>query len=123
MAETIPLRDAIRALRVEIVEAAEEASTQAVRFELGPVELEFHVVAKTEKSSDAKLSAKIGFHILSAEAGVSNGGKSADERTQRVKLVLNPVLVNIAGLRSKLEIGRSEARSRKQAPKRTLDRS
>jgi hypothetical protein len=98
MSETIPLRDAIRALRVELLEAVEEASTQAVRFELGTVELEFQVVARREKEGKAK----IGFHIFGAEASIGRG----DERTQTVKLVLNPVLLGANGGRSKLDISR-----------------
>jgi len=102
MSETIPLRDAIRALRVEILEAVEEASTQALRFELGPVELQFHVVAKTTGGGKAK----IGFHIFGAEASIGGSG----ERTQTVKLVLNPVLVGVEGQRSKLDVGRRRRR-------------
>src|SRR4051812_21669092 len=101
--ETVPLGDAIRALRVEIMEAADDASTQAVRFELGPIELEFQVVAKQEKGRETKL----GFHILAANATVGGSGKGANEHTQKVKLVLNPVFVRMDGGRSKLEIGRS----------------
>src|SRR5437667_2258436 len=102
MPETIPLRDAIRALRAEILEAAEEASTQDVRFELGPVELQFQVVARTTGGAKAK----IGFHIFGAEASIGGSG----ERTQIVKLVLNPVLLGTDGGRSKLEVGRPRAR-------------
>lgn len=122
MLETVPLRDAIRALRVEIMEAAEDASTQAVRFELGPIELEFQVVAKKEKGGDAKISSKIGFYVLSAEATIGGSGKGADERMQKVKLVLNPVVVDRAGGRSKLEIGREEQSEVEQSAKSTLDR-
>jgi hypothetical protein len=43
--ETIPLRDAIGVLRSEILAARQDASTEEVRFELGPIEMEFQVVA------------------------------------------------------------------------------
>jgi hypothetical protein len=99
---TIPLRDAIRALRVEIMAAAEDSSTQALRFELGPVEMEFQVVARKETGGEAKL----GFHIFAAEATLGGSGKGSDERTQKVKLVLGPVVVGMTGERSKLEIER-----------------
>jgi hypothetical protein len=105
MSETVPLRDAIRALRVELLEAVEDASTQAVRFELGTIELEFQVVARREKEGKAK----IGFHIFGAEASVGGTGGRGDERTQTVKLVLNPVLLGTDGGRSKLDIGRRRA--------------
>jgi hypothetical protein len=116
--ETLPLRDAIRALRVEIMEAAEDASNQAVRFEMGPIEMEFQVVAKREKGLDAK----IGFHIFAAEATLGGSGKGADERTQKVKLVLNPVLVDAEGMRSKLEIGRDDHPEPQEPQKSTLER-
>ena len=102
MSDTIPLRDAIRALRVELLEAVEEASTQVVRFELGSVELEFQVVARREGEGKAK----IGFHIFGAEASIGGTGGRSDERTQTVKLVMNPVLLGTGGGRSKLDIGR-----------------
>ncbi len=114
--ETVPLRDAIRALRTEIMEAAEEASSQPVRFELGSIEMEFQVVAKKEKAGDAKFS----FHILGAEAAIGGSGRGADERTQKVKLVLSPVLEKMDGGRSKVEIGRSQ--EPRQSQKSTLER-
>ena len=43
--ETIPLRDAIRVLRSEILAARKGASTEEVKFELGPIEMEYQVVA------------------------------------------------------------------------------
>src|ERR1700742_432075 len=88
MDQTIPLRDAVRALRVEIMRAAEDASTQAVRFEVNAIEMEFQVVAKREGGGEAKL----GFHIFAADASVGASGKLASEQTQKVKFVLNPVL-------------------------------
>ncbi len=116
--DTIPLRDAIRMLRGEIIAAAEDASTQAVRFELGPIEMEFQVVAKKEQEGEAKL----GFHIFVAEATVGGSGKGADERTQKVKFVLNPVLVDMAGRRSKLEIAREDQPEQGRSSKHTMER-
>jgi hypothetical protein len=56
----------------------EEASTREVRFELGPIELEFQVVAK----KDGGVDAKVGFHIFVAEATVAGSGRGAGERMQ-----------------------------------------
>jgi len=56
-----------------------------------------------------KGKAKIGFHIFGAEASVGGTGGRGDERTQTVKLVLNPVLLGTDGGRSKLDIGRRRA--------------
>jgi hypothetical protein len=94
---TIPLRDALRALRAEVVEAANEASNENVRFDLESIELEFQVVATTEIGADAKVGAKIDFHIFSADATLGTGGKGVDERMQNVKIVLTPALVTPGG--------------------------
>ena len=101
--DTIRLRDAVEALRGEIMQAAEAASTQTIRFELGSIEMEFQVVAKREGGGEAKL----GFHIFTADASIGGSGKLASESTQKVKLVLNPVSVDHAsGERRKLDISR-----------------
>jgi hypothetical protein len=60
--DTIPLRDATRAFRAEVLEAARK---------LQPIGGE----------------AKLGFHIFAAEASLGGSCKSADERTQKVKLL------------------------------------
>ena len=116
--DTIPLRDAIRGLRGEIMAAAEDASTQAVRFELGPIEMEFQVVVKKEKGGEAKLD----FHIFAADATLGGSGKGADERTQKVKFVLNPVLIDMAGRRSKFEIAREDQPEQSLASEHTAGR-
>jgi hypothetical protein len=120
--ETIPLRDTIQALRAEIMQAAEAASTQSVRFELGSIEMEFQIVVKREGGGEAKL----GFHILAADTALSGSGKVASEGTQKVKFVLNPVLVDMKGQRTKLEISRNNdpgaAPYHDQSSKHTLGR-
>jgi hypothetical protein len=116
--ETIPLRDAIRGLRSEIVAAREEASTEEVRFELGPIEMEFQVVARKEVGGEAKL----GFHIFVAEATLGGSGKGADERTQKVKFVLNPISVDASGQQSKLAIARRDRAEQGPPPEHTLER-
>ena len=117
--DTIPLRDVIRVLRSEIIAAAEDASTQAVRFDLGPIEMEFQVVVKKELGGEAKL----GFHIFVADATVGGSGKGAAERTQKVKFVLNPVLVDMVGeRRSKLEIAREDQPEQGRSSKHTIER-
>ena len=119
--ETIRLRDAMQALRGEIMQAAEAASTQSVRFELSSIEMEFQVVAKREGGAEAKL----GFHIFAADATLGGSGKIADERTQKVKIVLNPFQVDMKGNRTKLDISRDNegtASSDEQTAKRTLER-
>ena len=82
-----------------------------MRFELGQIELEFQVVAKAEKSVDGKLGGKINFHIFSIDASVGGTGKLADERTQRVKFVLTPTVVDPkSGQKRRQEISRRKSR-------------
>jgi hypothetical protein len=117
--DTIPLRDAILALRGEIVAAAKDASTQEVRFELGPIEMEFQVVARKEIGGEAKL----GFHIFGAEASLGGSGKGANEQTQKVKFVLDPFLIDMkTGRRSKLAIARKHQREQSERSEHTLER-
>lgn len=82
----IPLADAIRALRAELMEAVEDGRTSDLRFELGPVELEFNAVVSREGAAGGK----IGFKLFGQGAEVNLGGKIADQQVQRIKLVLTP---------------------------------
>jgi len=100
--DTIPLRDAIRTLRAEILSATEDAANQALRFQMGPIEMEFQVVAKREIGGDAKLS----FHIFVADASVGGSGKGANEQTQKVKFTLTPVILDPEGNETSVQIGR-----------------
>jgi hypothetical protein len=116
--DTIPLRDAIRGLRSEILAAREAASTEEVRFELGPIEMEFQVVARKEGGVEGKL----GFHIFAVEATLGGSGKVADERTQKVKFVLNPISVDASGQQSKLAIARGDQGEQTRSPEHTPER-
>jgi len=80
--------------------------------------MEFQVVAKKEKGSDAKID----FHIFGAGVTVGGSGKGADERTQKVKLMLTPVFVDDDGKRRKVDISRSSESEKQQSQKFTLDR-
>src|SRR5690348_3619362 len=115
--DTIPLQDAIRALRAEILAAHAEASTQEVRFELGPIEMEFQVVARKEVGGKAELR----FHILVAEAALGGSGKGTDERTQKVKFVLNPMSVDALGQQAKIAIARQDHSEQTQSSEHTLE--
>ena len=81
---TIPLSDAIRALRRELVEAVKEGNDQEVKFALGPVELELQV----ELSSTGGGEAGIKFWVIS----LGGKGERTSGRTQTVRLSLTPVL-------------------------------
>lgn len=78
----VGLADAIKALRQELAMAMEEGQEKSVRFELGPVEMEFLL----QVTKDAGGSAGVKFWIVSlgGQAGISSGS------THRVKLALTP---------------------------------
>jgi hypothetical protein len=102
MSDTIPLKDALQALRAEIVEAADGVSGENIRFELGPIEMEFQVVAQRSGGADGK----IGFHIFGAEASIGANGKMESSRTQKIKLTLTPKRVVDNGLVEKIDVRR-----------------
>ncbi|MBG0811127.1 hypothetical protein IY145_17285 [Methylosinus sp. H3A] len=104
MADTIPLKEALQSLRAEIISAAEDASGEEIRFELGPIEMEFQVVAQRSAGGDGK----IGFHIFGAEASVGASGKIESSRTQKIKLTLKPERVVSPGLYEKVEVLRDD---------------
>jgi hypothetical protein len=58
--ESIPLFDAVRVLRTEILRASQTAEGESLQFELGTVELELTVVAKRGGGTDGRLE----FHVL-----------------------------------------------------------
>ncbi|GAA1940583.1 trypco2 family protein [Kitasatospora viridis] len=82
----IELAEMIAALRGELNAAIAGGDGQAVRFELGPVEIETTVAV--EKAAGA--NGKVRFWI--AEAGAD--GKSTHTRTQKITLTLQPTLVS-----------------------------
>jgi hypothetical protein len=86
--DLIPLSEAIAALRKELTTAAAASQNEALRFTVGPVELELNLVVQREVEADGKLQFKI--FGWGAEAGAS--GKLSDERSQKMKLTLTPVL-------------------------------
>jgi hypothetical protein len=99
--DLIPLADAIEALRAELVKARRKGEDAELRFEVGPVEVEFQVVYESE----ATAGGKVGFRIFGLGSEVSAGGKLADARTQSVKVTLTP---RIDG--SELEVGDEDDR-------------
>src|SRR5689334_11770277 len=102
--DTLPLSQAVSRLRDEIRQAAVDASTEQLRFELGDIEMEFTVVAKREGGPEAKFD----IHILGIGASAGGSAKIAGERTQKVKLTLRPVLIDPATKeRAKVDISRN----------------
>jgi Trypsin-co-occurring domain 2 len=78
----VGLAEAVRAIRDELILAQVQAPHQGVRFELGPIEMEFAVTLS--RGADGKAGVQIGVVTL----GV--GGSVSSESVHRVKFVLNP---------------------------------
>src|SRR4051812_43894934 len=80
----IELADVISELRAELDRARLAAEGSALRFGLGPVELEVTVALGRE----GKTGGKVRFWV----AEVNAEGKLSSTSTQRIKLTLNPTL-------------------------------
>lgn len=78
----LDLADVVHALRRELAEATAEGADAEVRFELGPVELEFLVDVKRDGGADAGV--RFGVVSFGAKGGVTSGS------THRLKLTLTP---------------------------------
>ncbi|MCW3848089.1 hypothetical protein OF829_12635 [Sphingomonas sp. LB-2] len=86
MQDLIPLAEAIGALRTQLSEAQTAGQNEAIRFEVGTVEVEFQAVVEREASAEATL----GFKIFGLGSEAKVGGKLGDARTQSVKITLVP---------------------------------
>ncbi|WP_228562516.1 trypco2 family protein [Catenulispora rubra] len=78
----IELASVIRDLRAELKEAVASGDGEALRFELGPIELEVSVALQREGSAGAKVR----FFVVQGGAD----GKIDTTDTQRIKLTLTP---------------------------------
>jgi hypothetical protein len=78
----IGLADAVRELRRELTEALAEAEDKPVRFELGPVEMEF--LLELGKSGEGNAGVRFWVVSLGGKGSVTAGS------THRVKLSLTP---------------------------------
>lgn len=101
----LPLPDVVEGLRQQLAKAVLAAHTDGVRFQVNAVELEFTVVAKREAGGDGKIK----FSVLGVGAELGAAGKMAQERTQKVKLSLTPVMGKAGTEPKKLEISRKPA--------------
>jgi Trypsin-co-occurring domain 2 len=79
----VPLVEAVRALRREIVEASRVAEDEEVKFRLGPIELEFALELSREAGAEGGLK----FWVVSLGGKATQGSAT----THTVKLVLTPV--------------------------------
>jgi hypothetical protein len=78
----VGLAEAIRALRQELTTAINTAKDEVLRFELGPVEMEFLLEVKKDAGGDAGV--RFGVISLGGKANMSSGS------THRLKLSLTP---------------------------------
>ena len=80
--EKIELSAAVRAIREELTQAAADGAGEAVRFEVGPIEMEFTVELTREASAKGGVRA----WVMTAEAEA----KAARGTTHRVTFTLTP---------------------------------
>jgi hypothetical protein len=85
----IELSDMIRELRQQLTSALADGEDEAVRFELGPVEVEATVAVTREANGDARV------RLWVVDAGAN--GKYGHAETQRVTLTLTPKVVPPGG--------------------------
>jgi hypothetical protein len=78
----VGLGDAVRALRDELISAQAPAPDETMRFELGPIEMEFALTAA--RAVDGKAGVRFGVVTVGA------GGSLSSESVHRVKFVLTP---------------------------------
>lgn len=78
----VELAEVIRELREELERAIAAGEGAALRFELGPVELDVSVAIQT----GAQAGGKLRFWVVESSAG----GNVDHTSTQRIKLVLSP---------------------------------
>jgi hypothetical protein len=78
----VPLAEAVRALRREIVVASRAGRDEEVRFRLGPIELEFALEVSREAGGEGALK----FWVVSLGGQAKRGSAT----THTVRLVLSP---------------------------------
>jgi Trypsin-co-occurring domain 2 len=87
----MPLADAIQELRAEITSAIERGKNEEFKFKLGTIELELTMVVTKEGDAGGKFS----FKVLGIGAEASLGAKLSGAATHKVKVVLNPPVVDM----------------------------
>ena len=81
MPETLlPLYQVIQGLRTELYAAVAAGKNELLTFDLGPIEMEFTVVAKREGGPNGKIK----FEIFGIGAELGADAKVGTERTQKI---------------------------------------
>jgi len=104
----LPLSEVVQALRAEIVEASKAGSDEAVKFQIGVIEVELTVAAKRDGGIDGKIK----FQVLGVGAELGATGKLSSEQIHKIKLQLSAAEVLPDGTRGHLEIGRRPHREK-----------
>jgi hypothetical protein len=76
------LAEAVNAVREELIRARNLGAGSPMPFEVGPIEMEFEVALTRQGTGDAAVKV----WVFEAKVGAS----LADQRTHRLKVVLNP---------------------------------
>ncbi|MDJ0704779.1 MAG: hypothetical protein QNJ46_15965 [Leptolyngbyaceae cyanobacterium MO_188.B28] len=89
---SVPIARAIQSLRQELSQAIAEGEGKDLRFELGPVELEFQVEVSWEAGGTVGGEGGIKFGIVSlGEVSAEAEARRSRGTTHTIKLTLNPV--------------------------------
>jgi hypothetical protein len=80
--EWIGLAEAVQLLREELTTAQDNGSDQALRFDIGTIEMEFSLVAR--RNGGGRAGIQFGVVTIGVDGAVSH------ESTHRVKVVLQP---------------------------------
>jgi Trypsin-co-occurring domain 2 len=98
----LALADVVKALRSEILEAAQAGQNEDIRFNVGAIEVEFTVAVKREGGPNGKVK----FEVFGIGAELGADAKFARESSQKVKLTLNPHKLNSDGTIGELNIAK-----------------
>ena len=88
---TIPIAQAIKAIRQEIITAVKQGADEAVKFDLGDIELEFQVEISEVKGGEAGASAGFNVGVVAVELSGKGEMQRSKATTHTVKLTLKPV--------------------------------
>jgi hypothetical protein len=93
MENDLELKDVIRKLRNDLVEAVREGKDENIKFKMEAIELELKVCVKKMGEGRADLK----FSVFGIGAEIGGGGKVENEHVQTIKLKLVPIDTNATG--------------------------
>lgn len=87
---TIPIAEAIQAIRREIVAAVSQSEGEDIKFDLGDIELEFQVQLSKQEGGDLGAKGNLNLGVVTLEASGKQNEQQSKATTHRVKLTLKP---------------------------------